>query len=63
MESEGSFHRFGTMLRAVLEDEQAQTIVEYALVIALVSMVALVTIRALGRRVANSINNADNSFS
>ena len=51
------------MLRAVLLDESAQGLVEYAIVLALVAMVALAVLRVLGRRVTNSLSSASNGFS
>ncbi len=50
-------------LRAALRDESAQGLVEYAIVLALVAMVALAVIRTLGRRVTNSLSSATNGFS
>ncbi len=54
---------FNKMLRAMLLDESAQGLVEYAIVIALVAMVSLAVLRALGGRAKNSLNSASNGFS
>ena len=54
---------FHKMLRAMLADESAQGLVEYAIVIALVAMVSLAAIRALGGRAKNSLGSAANGFS
>ena len=50
---------FGTMLAG----EGGASLVEYALIIALVSIVALAALRSLGNRAANSLNNAANQLS
>ncbi len=63
MTYESPFSAFRSALRGVLCDESAQTLVEYAIIIALVAMVAMVTIRTLGRRVTNSLSSATNGFS
>jgi Flp pilus assembly pilin Flp len=52
-----------TALRAVLADESAQGLVEYAVVIALVAMAAVATLKLLGRRVTNGLGSATNGFS
>ena len=54
---------FNKMLRAMLVDESAQGLVEYAIVIALVAMVSLAVLRALGGRARNSLSSAANGFS
>ena len=41
-----------------LEDDSAQGLVEYALIIALVAMVAVAAMRILGKKVSNALNNA-----
>ena len=48
---------------ACLKDERGQGLVEYALVIALVAIVALATLRVLGRRINNALSSASNGFS
>jgi len=50
-------------LRAFLSDDAGQGLVEYALIIALISIAALVTLRFLGGRTANSLNNAASQLS
>ncbi len=51
------------MLRAMLCDESGQGLVEYALIIALVSVVAIATLRLLGERVNSALSSATNAFS
>jgi pilus assembly protein Flp/PilA len=41
-----------------LEDDSAQGLVEYALIIALVAMVAVAAMRILGKRINNALSNA-----
>jgi pilus assembly protein Flp/PilA len=43
---------------AMLRDDNGQGLVEYALIIALVSIVAVTALRFLGGKASNSINNA-----
>ena len=57
------FPAFCKVFRAALLDDSAQGLVEYAIVLALVAMVALAVLRALGRRVNNSLSSASNGFS
>lgn len=54
---------FLRVLRAALRDDSAQSLVEYALILALVAMVALAVLRTLGRRVTNGLSSASNGFS
>jgi Flp pilus assembly pilin Flp len=44
--------------RALLRDDAAQGLVEYALVIGLISLVSITALRFLGTRVTNTIQNA-----
>ena len=46
-----------------MKDDRGQGLVEYALVIAVVAIVALATLRVLGRRVNNALSSATNGFS
>jgi len=46
-----------------LLDDRGQGLVEYALVIALVAMVAITALRILGSRAKNTLNNAASSLS
>jgi pilus assembly protein Flp/PilA len=48
---------------AMLINEDGQGLVEYALIIALVSIVAIAALRTLGNKASNSLNNAANSLS
>ena len=48
---------------ACLKDDRGQGLVEYALVIAIVAIVALATLRVLGRRATNALSSASNGFS
>jgi Flp pilus assembly pilin Flp len=50
---------FGTMLAS----DAGASLLEYALIISLVSIVALAALRSLGNRAANSLNNAANQLS
>ncbi len=45
------------MLR-MLKDESGQGLVEYALIIALVSVVAIAALSVLGRKASNTLSNA-----
>ena len=47
----------------MLKDDAGQGLVEYAIIIALVSIVAIVTLKALGGRANNALSSASNSFS
>jgi pilus assembly protein Flp/PilA len=48
---------------AFLLDDRAQGLAEYALIIALVSMVAIAALRIMGNKVKNALNNAASSLS
>ncbi len=50
-------------LRIMLLDEGGQGLVEYALIIALVSVVAIVALQFLGKKASNTLNNAANQLS
>jgi pilus assembly protein Flp/PilA len=45
-------------LELLLRDDSAQGLVEYALILALVAMVAIAALRLLGSKVKNSLNKA-----
>jgi pilus assembly protein Flp/PilA len=49
-------------IRAMLLDETAQGLVEYALIIALVSIIAIAALRFLGAKASNTLNNAANAL-
>ena len=51
------------MFAGMLRDEEGQGLVEYALIIALVSIVAIVILRRLGSSVSRTLNNAASSLS
>jgi pilus assembly protein Flp/PilA len=53
------FQTFETMLA----DESGAGLVEYSLILALVSIVALAALRTLGNKASNSLNNAANQLS
>jgi pilus assembly protein Flp/PilA len=56
----------GTRLRTarrLLADDRAQGLVEYALIIALVSIVAIAALRFLGNKANNTLRSAANSLS
>ncbi len=48
---------------AMLKNEDGQGLVEYALIIALVSIVAITALRTLGGKANNTLSNAANSLS
>jgi len=48
---------------AMLVNESGQGLVEYALIIALVSIVAIAALRTLGNKANNSLTNASNNLS
>ncbi len=50
-------------LRAFFIDDSAQGLVEYALIISLVSVVAVAALQLLGSRANNSLGKAGNSLS
>ncbi len=47
-----------TGLIAFIRDDQAQGLVEYALIIATVSIVAIAALNILGKKANNTLNNA-----
>jgi pilus assembly protein Flp/PilA len=47
---------------AMLYDDAGQGLVEYALIIALVSIVAIAALRLLGGRANNALSNASNAL-
>ena len=48
------------VVTAMLLDEGAQGLVEYALIVTLVAMVAIVALRFLGAKASNTLNNVAN---
>jgi pilus assembly protein Flp/PilA len=50
-----------TGLMGVFRDERGQGLVEYALIIALVSLVAISALKFLGAKASNTLNNAANA--
>jgi pilus assembly protein Flp/PilA len=52
-----------SQIRAVFMDESGQGLVEYALIIALVSIVAIASLQVLGSKASNTLSNAANSLS
>jgi pilus assembly protein Flp/PilA len=50
-------------LRAFLSDDTGQGLVEYALILSLVSIVAIVALKFLGGKATNSINNTASQMS
>jgi pilus assembly protein Flp/PilA len=51
------------LLRRLLADDSAQGLVEYALIIAIVSVVAVASLQALGKKASNTLSKAANSLS
>ena len=49
--------------KEMLASDSGESLVEYALIIALVSIVAVAALRTLGEKVGNSLNNASNQLS
>lgn len=47
---------------SLLSDDGAQGLVEYALIVALVSVAAIVSLGFLGHKTSNVLSNAANSF-
>jgi pilus assembly protein Flp/PilA len=47
----------------MLKDDEAQGLVEYALIIALVSIIAIAALKFLGSKASNTLNNAANTLS
>jgi pilus assembly protein Flp/PilA len=47
----------------MLKDDEAQGLVEYALIIALVSIIAIAALKFLGNKASNTLNNAANTLS
>jgi len=50
-------------LSTMLRNDDGQGLVEYALIIALVSIVAMVALRSLGTKANSSLNNAASQLS
>ncbi len=48
---------------SMLRNEEGQGLVEYALIIALVSIVAIAALRLLGQKANNSLSNAAGNLS
>jgi len=48
---------------SMLKDDEAQGLVEYALIIALVSIIAIAALKFLGGKASNTLNNAANTLS
>jgi pilus assembly protein Flp/PilA len=49
-------------LRRLLSDDRGQGLVEYALIVALVSIVAIAALKFLGGKASNTLNNAANAL-
>jgi pilus assembly protein Flp/PilA len=47
----------------MLKDDRGQGLVEYALIIALVSIIAIAALKFLGAKASNTLNNAANTLS
>ena len=53
---------FKTLI-SILTNDEGQGLVEYALIIALIAIVVMAALRALGNSSTNSLTNASNSLS
>jgi len=51
------------LMRTFFTDEAGQGLVEYALIIALVSIVAIAALRLLGGKASNTLNSAAHNLS
>lgn len=51
-----------TALKNLIRDDQGATLVEYALIVALIAVVALVAVRTLGTNASSTLNNAASSL-
>lgn len=52
-----------TFMKSFLVDESGQGLVEYALIIALVSIVSIAALQLMGGKANNTLNNAANALS
>ncbi len=50
-------------MKRFLKDDSGQGLVEYALIIALVSIVAIAALQLLGNKASNTLNNAATQLS
>jgi len=51
-----------TVWRRILMEEEGQTLVEYALLVALISLVTITALRILGFKLANIFNTVNNAL-
>jgi pilus assembly protein Flp/PilA len=51
-----------TTLKSMIRDEEGATMVEYGLLVALIALVAIVGVRALGTSVSSLFNNVAGSL-
>jgi len=58
----GFIRNIYSKLIAVLRDEKGQTIVEYALIIALLVLVVIVAMMGIGQRINNSFSTINSAF-
>jgi pilus assembly protein Flp/PilA len=52
-----------SLLRAVSRDEEGATMVEYALLVALIAVVVIVAVRSIGTSVNGTLTNAADNLS
>lgn len=50
------------MLKRFFEEEEGQTLVEYALLLSLVAIISAVALQLLGKKLGNSFNAQANQF-
>ena len=53
-----NFTMLKAMVRSFIRDDRAATMVEYALMVALIAVIALVAVRLLGTNASNTFNTA-----
>lgn len=51
-----------TLIRSFLGDDRGQGLVEYALIVALISVIALVSLGFLGNKANGTLSNAANTL-
>ncbi len=52
----------GMLLQRLLVEDEGQTLVEYGLLVALIALVVIAALTLLGRRIANTFNQINNTL-